>query len=218
MAYYRSAEFKRMDERSQRVRRLILDRFRQGHGTKPAARLEARHLVAIRDDRSDTPEAANSLLKALRAVYRHGLALSLVYDNPAAKVTYLPGSAEGFHAWTLEEVQRFEAHHPIGTKARLAMALLLYTGQRRSDVVKLGRQHVRNGWLAFTQHKNRNRHPVRLELPIVPELQLILEASPVGELAFLVSERGTPFTAETFGNRFRKWCRRRACRSAHRMG
>lgn len=207
VAYYKSAEFRRMDERTQRVRRGILDSFRQSHGNKPAARLEARHLIGLRDDRAETPEAANSLLKALRAVYRHGMALSLVYDNPAAKVGYLPGSAEGFHAWTLEEVRQFEAHHPVGSKPRLAMALLLYTGQRRSDVVQLGRQHVRDGWLAFTQHKNRNRRPVRLELPIVPELQRILDASHTGELAFLVSDRGTPYSAETFGNRFRKWCR-----------
>jgi hypothetical protein len=139
VAYYRSAEFRRLDERSQRVRRGILDRFRQDHGTKPGARLESRHLLMLRDDKAATPEAANSLLKALRAVYRHGMALSLVHDNPAARVPYLSGSAEGFHAWTLEEVRRFEDHHPVGTKARLAMALLLYTGQRRSDVVQLGK-------------------------------------------------------------------------------
>ena len=48
---------------------------------------------------------------------------------------------------------RFEAKHPIGSKARLALALLLYTGQRRGDVVRLGRQHIRNGVLFLLCHK-----------------------------------------------------------------
>jgi len=49
-----------------------------------------------------------------------------------------------------EEVLQFEAKHPIGSKARRAFALLLYTGQRRSDIVRLGQQHVKDGWLRFT--------------------------------------------------------------------
>lgn len=207
IAYYKSAEFRRMDERTQRVRRQILDRFRVERGDKPAARLEPRHLVVIRDAKADTPEAANGLLKALRAAYRHGMAVGLVDQNPALRVSYLPGSAEGFHAWTLEEVARFEAHWPVGSKPRLAMALMLYTGQRRSDVVQFGRQHVRDGWLRFTQHKNRNKRPVRLELPIIPELQQVIDATSTGELTFLVSGKGTPYSAETFGNSFRRWCR-----------
>ncbi|MEI9901164.1 MAG: hypothetical protein WDN31_14625 [Hyphomicrobium sp.] len=58
-------------------------------------------------------------------------------------------SSKGHHTWTSEELEQFEARHPIGTKARLAFGLLIYTGVRRSDVVRLGRQHVRDGWLKF---------------------------------------------------------------------
>jgi integrase len=74
---------------------------------------------------------------------------------------------------TLEEVRQFERRHPIGTKARLALALLLFTGQRRSDITRLGRQHVRDGKITFTQFKGRNRKPKRLILPIVPALQQV---------------------------------------------
>lgn len=217
VAYYASATFRRMDARSQRVRRGILDRFRVAHGDKPAARLEPRHLVQIRDARADTPEAANGLLKALRAAFRHGIEAGLVSENPAARVAYLPsGNPDGFHAWTLAEIERFEAVYPVGTMARLALALLLYTGQRRSDVVGLGPQHVRDGVLTFTQAKNRARKPVRLSIPIIPELQRIIDATPVppapkgsaiGGLAFLRGETGKPYTPDSFGNRFRKWCR-----------
>jgi integrase len=87
-----------------------------------------------------------------------------------------------------------------------ALALLLYTGQRRSDVVLLGKQHVRNGWLRFTQQKNRNRKPITLELPILSALQEIVAASRTGDLTFLVTEHGQPFTANGFGNKMRQWC------------
>jgi hypothetical protein len=42
-----------------------------------------------------------------------------------------------FHAWTPDELKQFEAHHKVGTKARLALALMLYLGVRRGDVVTL---------------------------------------------------------------------------------
>jgi integrase len=80
-----------------------------------------------------------------------------VRSNPARDVSYLRGRQGGFHSWAAAEVEQYENHHPIGTTARLALALLLYTGQRRSDVVLFGRQHVRQGSLRFTQQKNRNK-------------------------------------------------------------
>ncbi len=88
----------------------------------------------------------------------------------------------------------------------LALALLLFTGQRRSDVVRFGRQHVRDGWLTFTQAKNQNRKPVTLSIPVLPELQAVLDATPSTNMTFLVTQFGKPFTSNGFGNRFRKWC------------
>jgi integrase len=93
-----------------------------------------------------------------------------------------------------------------GTKARLALSLLLFTGQRRSDITRLGRQNARDGKLAFTQFKGRNRKPKRLVLPILPALQRIIDASPTGEMTFLVNDLGRPFTDAGFGNWFRDRC------------
>ena len=107
---------------------------------------------------------------------------------------------------TPEEVAQFERTHAVGTKARLAPALFLFTGQRKSDVVVFGRQHVRNGVLAFTQRKNLTRNPVKLKLPILPILQRIIDESPTGDLTFLVTEFGNPFSAKGFGAKFRAWC------------
>lgn len=205
--YYKSTMYKELDPRTQKVRRSILEQFcqNQDDGDKPYSLLQPRHIRVRRDEMSDRPEAANGVVKALRQLFRFALRYDYHNENPAEKVEYLSGNADGFHSWTLEEIAKFEAKHPVGTTARLALALALYTGQRRSDLVKLGRQHVRNGWLVFTQHKGRNRKPVRLEIPIIPELQCIIDATQTGDLTYLVTAFNKPFTSNGFGNRFRKW-------------
>jgi integrase len=136
--------------------------------------------------------------------------------NAARDVALLASNnPDGWHTWTVDEVAQFEKRHPIGTKARLALALLLFSGQRRSDITRFGKQHVitrtdKKGiarkFLAFTQFKGRNRKPVRLVLPILPVLQAIIDASPVGESTFLVNNYGKAFTDAGFGNWFRDRC------------
>jgi hypothetical protein len=67
--------------------------------------------------------------------------------------------------------------------------LLLYTTQRRSDVVRLGHKMAHDGWLKFTQYKNANRNPISLEIPILAELQRIINATtPLGKDTYLVTE------------------------------
>jgi integrase len=170
--------------------------------------MEPRNIRVLRDEKAETPEAANSIVKALRQVFAWAVEAEpdLVKTNPAKEVAYIRTGSHGFHSWAIEEVQQYEERHPTGTKARLALALLLYTGQRRSDIVKFGRQHVKDGWLKLTQHKNRNRKPVIIEIPVLPELQSIIDASRCGELTFLVNEFGRPFTSNGFGNKMRDWC------------
>jgi integrase len=126
--------------------------------------------------------------------------------NPARDVPSFRRHSAGHHTWTLEEVERFEASHAPNSTARLALALLMFTGQRKSDVIAFGRQHLKDGWLHFTQFKNRNRKAVTLDLPLLPELQAAIDADPCGNMTFLVNEYGKPFTTAGFGNRMRKWC------------
>jgi len=205
--YFRSADFKRLDPRTQHVRRLILNGLcERGAGPLPFARLTPLSILKWRDDKADTPEAANSLIKALRQLYAFAIEYRHATRNPAKDVKYLKSYSEGHHSWTEDEIALFEDFYPVGTNARLAFALLLFTGQRRSDVVLLGKQHLADGSIQFTQQKNRNRNPIKLILPLHPELRSIIEATPSGAFNFLVTEFGKPFTGNGFGNRFRKWC------------
>lgn len=213
--YFASAEFRQLAPRTQTVRRRILEKtfdepIAPGEfavfGDFPLSRITAKAIKVLRNRKLDRPEAANARVKAIRQVFAWGIQEEHVNANPARDVKYLRGKPGGFHSWDNQQVERFEQRHPIGTKARLALGLLLYTGQRRSDVVLFGRQHVRDGALRFTQVKGRNRAPKRLELPILPELQKIIDASPTGNMTFLVTKFGQPFTASGFGNWFRRRC------------
>jgi integrase len=211
--YFASPMYKQLDPSTRRTRRSILERFceNKGDGEKPFAQLLPRHVRARRDAIMDTPAAANSLIKTLRQLFRFAIRYDLHETNPAEQVEYLTTNAEGYHSWTLGEIEAYEAAHPFGSMARLALALALYTGQRRSDLIRFGWQYLREDhegvlWLVFTQHKGRNRHPISLEIPIIPELQRHLAGELVGTETFLVNEYRRPFTVAGFGNRFRKWC------------
>jgi hypothetical protein len=187
LQYYRCSGFHRLEARTRHVRRLILDSLcKSGAGPLPFNKLTPLSILKWRDAKADMPEGANALIKALRQLYGFAIEYRHANKNPAKDVKYLKGNSEGFRSWSEEEIAQFEACHPVGSKARLALALLLYTGQRRSDIVLFGRRHMRGEWLHFTQRKNRARKPITLTLPLHPELQRIIEATPTGALAFLV--------------------------------
>ena len=96
--------------------------------------------------------------------------------------------------------------HPLGTKAYLALALLLGLGQRRSDTAKLGRQHVKGSVIEFVQDKNEKRLHKHMRLPIIPMLAEALETVPKTQMTFLQTEYGKPFTPAGLGNWFRDRC------------
>jgi integrase len=121
-------------------------------------------------------------------------------------VRFIRASSQGHHSWTQEEIEQFQRRHPLGSKPHLALMLMLLTGVRKSDAVRLGRQHERGGKLVFTAAKNAHRKPVRIEIPILPELQAVLDGSPTGSMCYLETAYQKPFTPAGFGMRFRRWC------------
>jgi integrase len=156
-------------------------------------------------------EAANSRVKYLRAVFEYAKALDAGEINYAAEVGYLKAANPHGHAtWTEEDIETYEAMYPIGTKQRLALALLIYGGPRRGDVVRLGPGMLKTmdgrEFLAYVQEKNRDSNPVTAYVPVVPALRAVLDATPTQGLYFL-SWGGRPYSKESFGNLFHDWCR-----------
>jgi integrase len=219
--YMKSAAYKRLDPIFQRTRKGILEHT-WDEPVKPGSSMtfgmvrveemtpKALRVIRDRKDAAGLPEAANNRVKAIRAVFKWAMKEELdemqrVAVNPARELDQIKTESGGWHSWEVEEVRQFEDRHPIGSKARLALALLMYTGVRRSDVVLLGKQHVRGGWLKFKPRKTR-KAGVMIEIPVLPELQRVIDASPCGDLTFLVTEYGRPFTANGWGSKMRQWC------------
>ena len=180
--YFDAPEFtRRLKQRTQYVRRRILESMFDEPIFKGAKetfadfsldRLTAETLEILRDRKSKYPEAANGRVKALRKVFKWGLGKKHIRSNIAKEVAYIATNSTGWHAWTPEELSKFEQTHSVGTKARLAIDLLQYTGASRSDVVALGPKNVRKGIISYA----RNKTGVSVELPI-PEALLETIAS-----------------------------------------
>jgi integrase len=200
---YGSAEWAQLSKTTQSSRRGIIERVRRDAGTFPVAKLEARHVLAMRDKRRDTPSAANNLLKVLRWMMAFAVSRGLRSDNPVVGIKPLKISGDGFHTWTEAEIAKFEARWPVGTRERLAFDLLLWTIQRSGDVRLMGRQNLKGGYLTFTQAKTG----AHLTLPVLPPLAASLAEVPKDQMLFVATFTGEPFTAKGFGNWFSAACR-----------
>jgi integrase len=200
--FYRSTDFMKLKATTQRVRKNVLEKFRVLHGKKRVALLTAAHLKAIIGDMADRPEAANNLLKVLRVLLRHAIDMGLIHDNPSRNVRKFAVNSAGFHTWSEVEIAAYEQRHELGSKAHLALSLLLYTGQRRSDVVRMGWQHITGDFLSVVQDKTG----VHLKIPFHPKLASAIQIMPRNNLTFLLTEVGAPFSAAGFGNWFRDRC------------
>jgi integrase len=185
---------------TQRMRRGILERFRAAYGDRPFALLPPEWIEALLD--AKPPHAARSWRATLRSLCQFAVKRGFLRADPTANIKARPIKGDGFHTWTEDEIAQFEAHHAIGTKPRLALVLLLYTGQRRSDVVKMGRQHIRDGVLTVKQQKTGKP----LAIPVHPNLQVVLDATASEHLTFLVTATGKPYGGNHFSETFREWC------------
>jgi integrase len=215
--YMTSAEFRYLEPLTQRTRAAILEScfaepLKPGShlimGEVPIDQFQPKHVKVIRDRKAAKPGAARNRLKALRCLFTWAVEAEHAKRNVAREVRPIRYASAGFYTWTVDDVRRFEAHHPIGSKARLAMALLLFTGQRRSDVVLFGPRHAADGVLRFVPRKTRKKVPKSMELPLLPQLEAVIAATVTGESTFLVTDQAKPkgFTSNGFGNRFREWC------------
>jgi hypothetical protein len=135
-------------------------------------------------------------------VLNYAVDQGMLTSNPAAGTKKYRSQGEGHHSWTEGESAQFERHYPIGSKARLAMALGLYTAQRKGDVLRMGWQHVIGDCITVRQEKT----DAALLIPMHSRLVAVLASVPRSNLTFLMTEHGAPFTSNGFGNWFRDRC------------
>lgn len=213
--YQDSQAWAELSEATKRQRRNILGHVMRASGHEPFAGITAGHIKTARDRREKTPAQARNFLDAMRGLFRWALSAGLVRFDPTAGVRNPPRKAgKGFPAWTEADVEAYEARWPLGTKERVWLDVLLYSGLRRGDAVRYGRQHIRNG--IGTIQTQKGRELITVTLPMLPILQATLDAGPTGDLAFICGESGNPLTAESFGNAFSEAARKAGVnKSAH---
>jgi integrase len=202
IAYFNSPMFLGLASATQATYRGILEAFTREHGAKPLALLTRKHLEAMLARKMKTPAAGNHWLRLIKTLMRFAVREQLRADDPARDIDYIKRKVAGFHTWSEPEIAQFEAHHPIGSKARLALALGLYSGQRRGDCIRMGRQHVRNGLLHVKQRKTGWSGAI----PVHANLQAALATVPSTQLTFLINGQGKPFTGKDFTQWFARQC------------
>lgn len=202
-SYYESPEFRvSLRASTQAVRKRILDKLRAAHGKNLVIDMERRHVLDLRNEPGLGPHAANNRLKVLKALFHWALDAGKVAANPARDVGKIKVRSDGHEPWTMDEIRRYLERHPQGTKARLAFNIFLYTGARKADAVALGRQMIQNGAICFRQGKTGEW----VRTPIARSLADEISNLPADQMIFLVTQHGKPFTANGFGNWFRKRC------------
>ncbi|MXP28101.1 tyrosine-type recombinase/integrase [Porphyrobacter algicida] len=200
--YYRSPDFLDPSDRTREVYRGVIERWRRKYGSAKVRDLEARHIEDMMAEMLPHRTAANMLRKRLRALMQFAIRQGMAQTNPVIATKPYKVDSAGFHTWSEDEIARYEARHPVGTMARLALDLMLWTGQRGGDARVIGPQHIRQKRLVVRQEKTG----AIVSLPILPPLAASIMAAPGGSLVFLLSGHGKPYTRKGFGNKVRQWC------------
>jgi integrase len=173
-------------------------------GLEPYDGITTSTIETGRDRREKTPHQARHFLDTMRGLFRWAHKAGLVKVDPTAGVHNLSRKrTEGFIPWSEEHARAYEARWPIGTRQRVWLDVLLYTGLRRGDAVRLGRQHVRGGYIKT----EKSGFTVEVSVIVLEVLQQTLDAGPCGDLNFIVGLNGRPLIKESFGNQFKDACR-----------
>jgi site-specific recombinase XerD len=201
--YYVSTNFVGLAASTQAAYRRVIEKFRADYGGAPVTDLRREHVRALVERKAaTTPTAANDLLKKLKILCRFAIERGYRDDDPTSLVRRARIKSGGHRTWSEDDIKKFRHTHTIGTRERLALELLLNTGQRRSDVVGMGPQHVRDGQINVRQRKTGQV----LRISLHRDLATAIEAAPGGHLTFLVARGGAAFSPDGFSNWFKKAC------------
>jgi integrase len=199
--YKESAHWANLRPSTRRMRDNILKHVIEEAGHVPFSAISQKHINIGVDRRK--PHAGNTFRKVMSQIFKWAVSVEHVTVNPATGATKHVIKSKGHHSWTVDEVKRYHTRWAVGTRERLAMDLALFTGLRRSDLVRLGRQHVSGGIITIRTEKT----DAEVTVPIFPILQRSIDATQTSDLAFLATASGKPFkSAASLGNWFRKAC------------
>lgn len=214
MLYRQSAAWLDLSRATRRQRENIMLHVLKSGGDVPISQIDRKAILAGRDRRAATPAQAKNFISCVRGLFTWAVDADLMRADPSQGIKRLKRarSTGGFPVWTDDDIAAFEHRWPRGTRERVMFDLFLYTGLRRGDAARVGKQHIRDGCIAIDTEKTG----MRVTIPVRPELDATLAAGPVGDLALIAAGNGNPLTKESLGNMFRDACRASGIRkSAH---
>jgi integrase len=193
VSYYKSAEFAALRETSKVGYRSRIEAIREKHAHRTLAGMSREGIVTkILQPYADRPGQRLAILKMLRVLIRHAIEVGWLKHDPSLGIKR-PKTQE-IRSWTEDEIARFEKRWPISTRERLGFALMLYTGQRRSDVHRMTWAATTAATVTLTQQKTG----ARLVIPLHAELRKILAAAAREHVTILNTAFGKPFTVDGF--------------------
>lgn len=192
-SYKKSADYIGLRDTTKDGYRRRLEIIRIEHGHRMVAGLTHGRIVkAFLDPLADKPGAALDTLKKLRILIRRAIVLGWLSSDPSVAIRR-PKIGE-IRSWTDEEITQFEAQWPAGSKQRLAFALQLFTGQRRSDVHRMTWADVKGDRIRVVQQKTG----AKIDIPLHTDLRTVLAQTARQHATILNTEYGKPFTVDGY--------------------
>jgi integrase len=203
--YLASSDYYQLRESSKAQYQRILNMLREQFGDLSIAKLERQHVKLMLEGKATVPTVARTMLRILRILIVNSMDAGLRKDDPTVGLRVKLAKSNGHPTWSDEDIKSFEAAYPLGTKQRMALALLLNFAARCSDVVRVGPGNVRDDELTYTQQKTG----VKLTIPMLDETSAAINAvGPSEHLVFLVNDTGAAFTEQSFSKWFVRQCKR----------
>jgi integrase len=197
--YYQCAEFTGLALNTRSTYRNQLEAFRKQHGEGPVAEIKTKHIDAILGQmaKSSTSQA-HKLRKRLGTLFRLAVKWEYRLDNPMLNASRVKHKTKGYEPWTEADISKFRAHWGVGTPQRIAMEILLFTGLRRSDAVRIGQQHIQADRIVAKITKSQDQ--VEVSIPIHPEFRAVLETITHGHMNFITTVYGAARSEKAFTN------------------
>lgn len=211
--YYQSIPFRRSGPSWQATQRQVIEAFRDQYGAADVAEFKPSDISLIVSRKMDQAindkgkkvggtAAAERMREVLIRLFEFAVSEELI-DRNVAKLSHKVGhKPKGYYTWTEADIAKFRAYWPLGTKARLALELMLWTGSRRGNAHKM-KPPVDGRFKAIAVKTG-----AEIDMPVMPPLQAAIDAMPEGSIGevLIVTEYGKPFSAAGFGNKMREWC------------
>jgi integrase len=192
--YYGSPQYQSLSATSRSNYRRIIDGFLQHHGHRQVDQMTREHVDIIIGKMASKPGAGIILLKRIRTLVRYAMSLGWTDRDPTVGVKAY--RSKEIHTWNEEELATFEKRWPEGSRERLAFALLLYTGQRGSDVHRMVWTDLVGDAIRVAQQKTTTK----LTIPIHEALSRLLASANRNHANILVTAYKRPFSVKGFGN------------------